>query len=310
VEERVDEEPFDPDRFLDREDARRRFSTLLEFSGTRRLLAIRAKGGAGKSNLLRRFEWSCDVPDDGREAIPVSRVPLDQVEGGRVVDLIYQMRTDLESLDWAGFDAVRKRWLAFDENLLDEQYAIALIDNRGASIHGSPRFIGVNFEHATNVHVTGQRAWPSKYHQDEVDRIYVRAFCADLKRNADTRAVVLLFDAFDRAPAKLREWVTGFVNSHCLDVGERPAHLAVVLAGQTVPPLKQQLRERFDELVDMVDAFEDWSDELVARFLEQQGFPDAEEGEVAMLRQKINAGFPLQNVKLAMSMLRKLAELA
>jgi hypothetical protein len=300
-----DEEPFDPDRFLDREDARRRFTRLLLFEESRRLLTVLGKGGAGKSTLLRLFEWTCDVPEEGSEATPVSRVPLDEVDGGRVVDLVYQIRTDLDALDWSAFEAVRRRWLAFDINLLDEHYGQALIDNRGAEIRDSPRFIGQNFEHATNVYVMGQRGWPSKYHEDEVDRIYVRAFCADLKRNADQTPVVLLFDAFDRAPAKLRDWVATFVHSHCLDLGERPGRLAIVLAGRTVPPLRPQLRERFDELVDMIDTFEDWSDELVRRFLAQKGFPDVPAGQVAMWREQINAGFPLQNVQPVMLMLRQ-----
>jgi len=241
----------------------------------------------------------------------VSRVPLDQVDGGRVVDLVHQIRTDLDGLDWSAFEAVRRRWLAYDMNLLDEQFGQALIDNRGADIHGSPRFIGQHFEHATNVYVMGQRGWPSKYHADEVDRIYVRAFCADLRRNAASRPVVLLFDAYDRAPAGLQSWVSGFLESHCLDVGERPPHLVAVLAGRTLPALRAQLQERFEELVDLVDAFEEWSDELVARFLAQRGFPDARATEIAMLRDRINEGeLSLQNVLPLMLVLRsKLTEL-
>jgi len=310
VEARDDGEPFDPDRFLDREDARSRFASLLRFEGPRRVLAIQARGGAGKSDLLRRFEWTCDVPEAGGEVVPVSRVPLDQVEGGRVVDLVHQVRTDLDSLEWGAFDEVRKRWLAFDTNLLDERYWRALIDNRGARIKDSPLFIGQYFEQVTNVYVVGEHRWPSKHHEDEVDRVYVRAFCADLLRNAERHAVALLFDAFDRAPRKLREWVEWFIQSHCLDPGDRAARLAVVLAGRTLPPFRPRLQDRFDELVDLVDAFEEWSDDLVARFLEQEGFPDALAGEVAMWRDHINRGFPLQGVRPVMLSLRnQLAEL-
>jgi hypothetical protein len=300
-----DQEPFDPDRFLDREDARRRFAALLQHDGTRRVLAIRAAGGAGKSDLLRWFEWSCDVPENGDAPLPVSRVPLDQVDGGRLVDLVHQIRTDLDTLDWGAFEAVRKRWLDFDTNLLDESYGQALIDNRGATIRDSPRFIGQNFENVNNVYLMGERRWPSKYHEEEVDKIYVRAFCADLRRNADRSPVVLLFDAYDRAPEKLRAWVEWFVHSHCLDRDLRAERLAVVLAGRMVPPFKARLQHRFDELVDMIDAFEHWTDELVARFLEQKGFPDARAGEIAMWRERINDGYPLQNVQPAMLAVRR-----
>src|SRR5262249_11180869 len=102
---------FDPEQFLDREDERSRFRELLLFTSARRLLAIRASGGSGKSELLRWFEWDCDAPDGTRGPMPVSRVSLDQVRGGRVVDLVYQIRTDLDTLDWSSFEAVRKRWL-------------------------------------------------------------------------------------------------------------------------------------------------------------------------------------------------------
>lgn len=308
MEQRQEDGPFDPDRFLDRHDARHRFSSLTQFQGRRRLLAICARGGAGKSDLLRRFEWTCDVPEAGGPSLPVSRVPLDEVEGGRVVDLVYQIRSDLgDGLDWGAFDAVRSRWLKYDWNLLDEQYGQTLIDNRGADIKDSPRFIGINIENPTNVNVMGDRrwTWPTKYHEDEVNKIYVRAFCADLKRNADREPVVLLFDAYEKAALQLKEWVGTFIDSHCLDQDQRPGYLAIVLAGRQVPPLRAKLRDRFDELVDMIDAFEDWPCDLVAKFLEQEGFPDATEPEIAMWHEKINGGFPLHSVRPAMLVLRR-----
>lgn len=295
---------FDPDRFLDRHDARDRFARLLRLEDSRRLLAIRASGGAGKSDLLRRFEWSCQDPEEHGSTMPVSRVPLDQVKNGRVVDLVYQIRTDLQALDWSSFDAVRRRWLSFDVNLLDENYGQTLIDNRGAEIKGSARVIGMNVEHAMNVYMN-DRGWPSKYYEDAVDEVYVRAFCADLRWNAERRPVVLLFDSYDNdAPGDLKEWVRTLLESHCLDLERRPAQLVIVLAGRDLPPLKARLGYRFEGLVEMIDAFEDWTDELVARFLGQIGFPDAQPGEIAMWRDRINTGFPLQNVRPVMLWLR------
>jgi len=303
-------EPFHPERFLDREDARRRFASLLRLGGERRVLAIQARGGAGKSHLLRRFEWSCDVPENGDDVVPVSRVPLDQIDGGRVVDLVDHIQSDLDTLDWGAFEAVRKRWLAYDTNLLDQRFGQALIDSRGATIKDSPLFIGQYFESVTNLYLVGERRWPSKHHEDEVNKVYVRAFCADLRRNAEERPVVLLFDAYDRAPEKLRDWVEWFIQSYCLDPDQRATGLVVVLTGRTLERFRARFRDRFDELVDMIDAFEDWSDDLVAKFLEQKGFPDALAGEIAMLREHINRGFPLQGVQPVMLTLRnKLAEL-
>jgi hypothetical protein len=310
-EEEAEHGPFDPKQFLDRDEARGRFLDLMEFRDDRRLLAIRAQGGAGKTGLLRWCEWKCKFPDEGSAPRPVSRVPLDQIEGGRVIDLVDQIKNDLSMLEWSTFEVIRRRWLLYDLNLVAEGFGRNLIDNRGANISGSPTFAGQYFEvQSENFYVLSGRGWPSKQHEDQANKAYVEAFCADLRRNADERHVVLIFDSYDKAPGKLREWVETFIHTHCLEREGRPSQLAVVLAGRWLPPsFKAKLREQFEEFIELIETFEEWSEELVGEFLKIKGFPDATPGEIALLREKINGGFPLQNVQSAMLAIRRLAQL-
>jgi hypothetical protein len=63
---------FDPRKFIDREFEQELFADLLLLKDDARILAIRDKGGMGKSHLLEKFQYRCRTNRPQR--IPISLV--------------------------------------------------------------------------------------------------------------------------------------------------------------------------------------------------------------------------------------------
>jgi len=68
---------FSPDHVLDRTDEQNAFAALLGFESEMRVMTIRDRGQAGKSELLALLRWRCA---EGDLKVPVCLVALDQLQ--------------------------------------------------------------------------------------------------------------------------------------------------------------------------------------------------------------------------------------
>jgi hypothetical protein len=80
------QQTLDPRKFIDREFEQELFAELLLLKDGARILAIRDRGGMGKSHLLEKFQHRCRTNRPDR--IPISLVELDQLSDNTPLALI------------------------------------------------------------------------------------------------------------------------------------------------------------------------------------------------------------------------------
>jgi hypothetical protein len=98
---------FDPRNFIDREFEQELFADLLLLQDDARILAIRDKGGMGKSHLLEKFQHRCRT--NRPERIPISLVELDQLPDSSPLALIKLIVQHL-----ARFEVACPRFIHYD----------------------------------------------------------------------------------------------------------------------------------------------------------------------------------------------------
>lgn len=284
---------FDPRKFIDREFEQELFEELLQFKTDARLLSITDSGGKGKSQLLRRLQHRCMTV---RPRIPVSLIALDQLADPSPLAIVKQAASDL--MDRFGvplpdFDKVDKARLAGDFMTIR-----ATIDLQGASFEGA-REVKISgamatLQHADTVVVSSGAPQALTPEQESTARdLCVRAFFDDLKRYTKENPVVLMLDAYERAPQELKTWIVNhMLERYFFDISNRPQRLVLVVAGRETPRLDLNWSpEDCSAVARSVDKLGTWEKRHVEECLRTHGYI-YEATHVELFYQMISQGMP------------------
>jgi hypothetical protein len=224
---------FNVDRFIDRDEEQTLFETVLDTSSSRRLIAIRGEPGAGKSELLLRYQHRCRT---SRPRIPVSLVELRPALDR--LALVEHIATELR----APLPSFRRLRLAARSGDFDPFRA--WIDLHEARFDGAQnvRIASTLVENADQVNVHAPSGKLTEGQERIVRELCVHAFFADLVELCHEQAVVLILDAYEKIEEQdeyteeqaIVEWVHTELLERLFDEPD-PLNLVVVLAGRAMP---------------------------------------------------------------------------
>lgn len=248
---------FIPERVLDRTEEKKAFEALLAVEDEARLMTVRDKGRAGKSELLALLRWRCT---DGDPSVPVCLVALDQLQPQTPFAFV---RTLERTLRACGLEFPRFRKI--ESARLDQALGVNLEINVG-EMKDNAKVTGLHADGDININMVGDL--------DELlqDRA-VDAFVDDLRASYASSPMVLLLDAYEQCSEDLARWIRGFLKSEMLDAGAALERLVVVIAGREVPVdhLRVVLKDRFDHLVRPFPSLSVWEREHVRALIDMNG---------------------------------------
>jgi len=280
--------------FIDREVEREIFHQMLSFKNNARLLTFRDNGGRGKSALLKQLQYECRYIED----IPASLISFD----GFIVagfDLVKAIREDLKkfgSIEFNKFDTLDNARMLKDPapftDLVSSDSGVvkaeqAEVKDR-AIVAGRVDLIIQNVERST---LKQHEQWPNEDYEEFAREHCIAAFFEDLKNICKEKPVVILLDAWERCEETLQGWILQpMLQNLCFDVSERPAKLIFVLAGRTMPPLKEKLRDSYSNLVVSREKLSEWSFEHMKEFLKAHGYMSLDDETISILTRQVNEG--------------------
>jgi hypothetical protein len=244
---------FDPTKFIDRTFEQGLFEDLLQFkdSDNTRILAICDKGGMGKTQLLRKLEYRCRTV---KPRMPVSLIDLEELRDNNPLTLVKKAVQDL-----VPFGLALPNFLKYDIARRSGDFSpiLSSIYLEGAYLRaGSIKMAGsmanVEGNETVNLNITSTGIGTLNPEQQAIaDEVCIRAFFDDLKEHCRERAVVLLFDAYDKCGETLKEWILHtLLATHFFDLNKRPARLVLVVAGREKPEFEMNwVREDIEAVV-------------------------------------------------------------
>lgn len=240
---------FDPEKFIDREFEQELFEKLLGFDTSARILAIKDRGGTGKSQLLERLRYRCRTV---KPRTPVSLIALDQLPDDS--PLLFTRRVSHQ---------LANSGISFD--------TYTKLERARAGGHFVPFAIaGSSCHEIANVITT-----PTGLSEDQ-DRIaqeeVIRAFFDDLQEYCFEHPVVIILDSYERCRDALRTWIEEYFLEQYFFT-QPASRLILVLAGQENPKFHSRWsREDCDSVVRSVNKLGVWTKEHVEECLEAHGF--------------------------------------
>jgi hypothetical protein len=274
---------FEPSQFIDRAKEQELFIELVELQDEARVLAIRDSSNAGKSQLLKALRWECQFRDP---PVPVSLVPLDQIEHKSAHQLVLSLETALRN-----FDCEFARFREVEEERSGRRLgAIGRVE--AGSISGGD-VSGVKVEPGA-VAIFNSSGEISFDLQEQLKLRAVDAFLEDLREVCKERPVVILLDAYEQCGRDLEQWIPLiFLRKHVFDPDVE--RLIVVIAGQRVPTagLQKMLGDRFERIVKPLDSLSTWEREHIRQYLDLEGIEDYDDADVDLLYEKLKAGLSI-----------------
>jgi hypothetical protein len=245
---------------IDRREERKRFQEILAET-TPRLVTVQDKSGNGKSRLLEEFRNVCGWTTP-RSLVPVGietiRAPLDLV----------RLVADGFELGDGPFEGFRE----LDKKRAGTTFESLVPGNGQAHVGGGVSGEGVVAGSIGVVAQAGSQVTinvPERPDEDpQAARECVAAFLDDLHALARDQPVVIMFDEYEKCKEpSVQTWIVDdFLRNHVL-TADRRSKLIVVIAGQTVPDLRERLKERHDELVYVIPQLGKWTRDDVSEFL-------------------------------------------
>lgn len=281
---------LDETKIIDRVAEEEIFARMLQFQTTRRVMIVSDGRGRGKTDLLRKLRYVCSYLQE----VPVALVDLEVHRIGEEFDIAQTIRKQLAQgeveVEFKGFDDLdQARSLGDKTHFMGRLKSVeGTVDLSGATVSGQAIIAGTMFkvEHTDNVSLP---PWT-----DETER-YARALCVealfqDLHAYSQDKALVLLFDAVDRADETMRRWVL-------LDVLRRRflgeaanRRIVLVLAGVGLDSMLAGLKPEQRECLEPVATLSEWDLEHVARFLDVHGYPNLSDSDVQLIHNFIASG--------------------
>jgi len=282
---------LDETKIIDRVAEEEIFARMLQFQTARRVMIVSDGRGRGKTDLLRKLRYVCSYLQE----VPVALVDLEVHRVGEEFDIAQTIRNQLAQggVEFKGFDDLdQARSLGDKTHFMGRLQSVeGTVDLSGATVSGQAIIAGQMFkiEHTDNVSLP---PWT-----DESER-YARALCVealfhDLHAYSQEKALVLLFDAVDRADETMRRWVL-------LDVLRRRflgeaanRRIVLVLAGVGLDAMLGGLKPEQRDCLEPVATLSEWDFEHVARFLDVHGYPNLSDSDIQLIHGVIASGKPL-----------------
>jgi hypothetical protein len=290
---------IDASKIMDREAEAEIFNSMLRYESPRRVLVVSDRGGMGKSTLLRKLRYLCDVT----HSCPVALVDLREFKDRPdVFKLVRALRNELNGggIIFPRFDAFN-RARAFQDPEPFRTWTRPVqgaVDARQAQVGGQTRVAGVIIEHAEHVaeHV-GTRPWNDQA-ENEAQALCCHAFLEDLLTYTQGRTVVLLFDTVE-ANEELRRWIILELIREPLVRGYKDQRLIVVLAGQDVAELiTERLGTEGRECTESIASLSNWDLDHVTKFLKVNGFINLNQLDYEFIHDKLSVGYTLHQALL------------
>jgi hypothetical protein len=152
---------------------------------------------------------------------------------------------------------------------------------------------------------SSQRALSKEELDDLVERS-IEAFFIELAAHCHKRLTVVMIDAFDRGGKEMRDWLlTDFLMPYCFDLEQRPARLAVVVAGRDVPPCEAVLgAERYKRLVVPIPALSPLERDHIKQLFEHRGATPTE-AQITAIHDALQGGMPIKDALTAIDLFAK-----
>lgn len=287
-----DNKRFDPKKFIDRQFEQELFEELLKIDGDARVLAIRDKGGMGKTQLLEKFQYRCRTV---QPRTPVCFVSLDQLPDPSPLTLVKTMEQELRAfgLDFPEFKKYEIARVSGDFGPIQSSMYLQGADFRGArDVRVASGMTNVGY--AERVTVTGTGADKLTPEQQAIAHdVCVQSFLSDLGEHCSKRTVALLIDAFEKCEDNLKEWIeTYLLERYFFDVDHRPKRLVLVLAGREIPEFEYYWAvEVVDKVVKSVKRLGQWEKKHVEECLRAHGF-SYEAEHLELFWDMVKAGMP------------------
>jgi len=267
---------LDPKHHIDRQAEKELFTGLLQLRDDARVLAIRDKGGMGKSSLLEWFEYHCrwGLADE----LPCSLTSLSEHVDHTPFGLVSTIRSAaFERLSFPRYDEL-------DHARVDSDFrpfrthggaGVATAGTvRGGIVAGTiERVVAGNVE----TYNEAPRSW-SLAQESLARKVLVDAFFEDIAVNAAERPVVLMLDAFEHCHDPLRSWVRDrLLRAHVFGDAARCHGLVVVLAGRELPEIEELPDHVLQRFVRSIESLSGWERDHVSEFLRLYKFDPTDE---------------------------------
>jgi hypothetical protein len=277
-------------KLVDRTQERDTFHRLIRLEDNARLLTLRDRGGQGKSSLLKKLQSDCLS-----RPTPVSLITLDTLRAHTPLAFVKKMREDLRvfQVSFTHFDELdgelRRRTLPTELPGFGD--AIGTVHASGATVNAGGRIVGVE------LHVPSgpDSGWLSPDEATERTAQVIQAFFAELAEHCRERLVVVMVDGYEACGPDLAEWLLNyFLNWHCFQLDQRPAQLAVVVAGRTTPDCEGFLGpDRWKELVVTIPSLSQLESEHVRELFDERGVSPTD-AQVEVVRDKLREGWSIK----------------
>jgi len=274
---------FRPDVLVNLEHEQELFESLLKVDGTHRVLAIKDRGGAGKSVLLESFRDRCRT---SKPRFPVSLVALNEFPTGDPFSLVERMVKQFKVLGprFPTFEE-RNQERTFPNRARLRQLASGSIQMPHTSFAGARQFAvvaGQNFHNQGDV-IFGEELPLTDEQDSELKRQCVEAFLSDLEAHCAQQPLVLLVDVGDSEEFSfswtkedgLGAWLLDDLLMRCFfDRVEDPLPLILVIAARDLPDLERNfMAEHIKAIVRLLPRLQPWQRHHLEEYLRKRRFP-------------------------------------
>ena len=257
------EKNFDPDKFINCETEQGAFQELLTLQGSQRILAVKDKGGKGKSQLLEKYKHCCRT----KHRIPVSLVKLDQLGGISALDLV----KIIEGHYCNGFDLSFPKFKAFETARIAKDFTRiqTSIYLQGANFEGAQgvKIASINIEQTQSTYINKEICSFTEDQERLAQDVCVQTFIDEMQELAMRHPIVLMLDNYNNCPETIKDWIENYLFER-LFRENLPNYLIIVIAGTEIPNFKNYCDDNsFEEIVLSLPPLRPWTKEHVRQFL-------------------------------------------
>lgn len=302
---------LDPRDTIDRTVEQELFANLVSFETAARMLVISDRRGRGKSTLLRRLVYNCKR--EIKPAVPACLIDLadlsdspDTTEFAFIAKVVSGLK----------IDQLFPKFIALNRARGERNYGPFETDS--ASMYGQVTakgevrgdVTGLKIIQPAVVQLAAGEFTPAQ--EQYARQKCIEAFFEDLRVVCAARPIVILLDHWEGCNHDLREWITdAFLQQHCFHAtkAQRPAKLAVVVAGNSYDGADERFGIRDQEFVDLFKdepeynetvlskaSLSDWEADHVREFLKLHRYTNVTDEDIDYLRHKLKKGLTLQQI--------------
>ena len=263
---------------------------MLQLADEARVLAIRDKGGMGKSSLLEWFAYHCRWSGD---VLACSLTSLSEHTDHTPYGLISTIRSGpFENLDFPRYDELDHARADSDFRPFRPRGGVGVANTGAVSGGMVAGVIERAFGGDVQSYTEAARTWTTS--QEALARpLLVDAFFEDLAELTSDKPIAIMLDAFEKCHEPLRSWVRDrLLREHVFGDEARCHGLVVVLAGHDLPEITELPDHVHSRFVRSIESLSNWEREHVCDFLRLYQF-DPDDEVVDFIQQALALGVTL-----------------